>query len=41
MFQIADTAIALATEKPVAENIPEGQHTVEFLFNFGATCLER
>ncbi len=40
-FQTADMAVAMATQATLSDEVPEGSHTAEFLFSFGATCLER
>ena len=36
-----DTAVAMAAANPIPEEALAGAHTAEYLFCFGATCLER
>ena len=40
-FKVADAAVAIATSEECPTDVPEGHFTAEFLFSFGATCLER
>jgi hypothetical protein len=38
---VCDSAVCEATGQPLEEGKKEGWHTIKYLFDFGAKCLDR